>query len=176
MRATTRIAAFVTGAAARPVADRLVVPLLVLAVAALALGVFLPVIEVKNLVIFADRFSIADAAWRLLADGQYLLGAVIIVFSAVFPLGKAVIALVLWLRLRIAGSYPEKWIDYLEFFGRWSCADVFLVAISIVVVKSTGIADARMEIGLWFFTASIVLTAYAVHRVKRAVRRVVGQN
>ena len=38
--------------------DRLVPPLLVLAVISLALGVFLPVVEVRNLAIFSNRFSI----------------------------------------------------------------------------------------------------------------------
>lgn len=146
--------------------DRLILPLFVLAFAALGLGVLLPVVEVSNLVIFATRFSIAEAAWRLLADGEILLGAVIVVFSVGFPLGKIVVALAVFWRLESTGAAPSRWIDRLEFFGRWSCADVLIVAIAIVVTKSTGVADARMEIGLWFFAASVVLTAVGVHRLK----------
>ena len=62
----------------------------------------------------------------------------------------------------------------LEFFGRWSSADVLLIAIAIVVAKSSGIAGARMEYGLWFFAASIVLTGFGVHRLKRAALAVRG--
>ena len=76
--------------------DRLVLPLLALAVISLALGVFLPVVEVRNLAIFSNRFSIMEASWELLADQQYLLGVVVIVFSIVFPLGKILAAGIVW--------------------------------------------------------------------------------
>jgi paraquat-inducible protein A len=155
-----------------PPADRLIPPILLLATAALALGVSLPVVEVSNLAIFANRFSIAEAAWRLLMDEQFLLGTVIVVFSVIFPFGKIVAAAVLWLRLRTGGEISRRWIAALEFFGRWSCADVLLVAIAIVVTKSTGVADARMEIGIWFFAGSILLTAVGVHRLKGQLRKV----
>ncbi|MEX2454509.1 MAG: paraquat-inducible protein A [Rhodospirillaceae bacterium] len=151
-----------------PQTDRLIPPTLLLAAAALVLGVYLPVVEVRNLAIFSTRFSIAEAAWQLLADRQYLLGAVIVVFSVVFPLGKILAAAALYVRLLRRGTPPDRWVGWLEFFGRWSSADVLLVAIAIVVAKSSGVADARMEIGLWFFAASIVLTGFGVHRLKRA--------
>lgn len=147
--------------------DRLVLPLLTLAVIALGLGVFLPVVEVRNLVIFANRFSIMEAAWQLLIDEQYLLGLVVIVFSIVFPFGKILVAAIVWARFRNTGAISLIWISRLEFLGRWSCADVLLVAIVIVVAKASGIAGASMEIGMWFFAAAIPLTALAVHRVKK---------
>lgn len=148
--------------------DKIILPILGIAALSLGLGVFLPVVEVSNLAIFATRFSIAEAAWELLADEQYLLGIVIVVFSVVFPLGKILAAAMLWKRFRNTGEAPGRWIGWLEFFGRWSCADVLLVAIAIVVAKTSGIANARMEIGMWFFAASIVLMGIGVYRLKRA--------
>lgn len=152
--------------------DRLILPVLLLATMCLGLGVFLPAVEVSNLAIFATRFSIAEAAWELIADEQYLLGIVIVVFSVVFPLGKIFAASVLWRRFRRTGTMPGRWIGRLEFFGRWSSADVLLVAIAIVVAKSSGIANARMEIGMWFFAASIVLMGVGVYRLKKATASV----
>ena len=151
-----------------PLSDRLILPVLLLAAVSLALGVFLPVVEVSNLAIFANRFSIAEAAWELVADGQYLLGIVIVVFSVVFPLGKILAATLLWMRFQKTRTAPGRWIGWLEFFGRWSCADVLLVSIAIVVAKTSGIANARMEIGMWFFAASIVLMGIGVYRLKKA--------
>ena len=148
--------------------DRLIYPLLLLAVITLALGVFLPVVEVRNLAIFSNRFSIMEASWELLADEQYLLGLVVIVFSIVFPFGKILAAALVWARYRNTGDVSLTWISRLEFLGRWSCADVLLVAMAIVVAKASGIAGATMEIGMWFFAATIPLTAWAVHRVKKA--------
>jgi paraquat-inducible protein A len=149
--------------------NRLILPALVLATVCLALGIFLPVVEVSNLAIFASQFSIAEAAWELLADEQYLLGVVIIVFSVVFPFGKIVTAAILWRHFKNSGVTESRWIGRLEFFGRWSCADVLLVAIAIVVVKTSGIASARMEIGMWFFAASIILMGIGVYHLKRAL-------
>ena len=148
--------------------DRLILPVFVLATISLVLGVFLPVVEVNNLAIFSSRFSIAEAAWELMVDEQYLLGLVVIVFSVVFPLGKIFAAIVLWRRFQNTGDAPVRWIGWLEFFGRWSCADVLLVAVAIVVAKTSGIANARMEIGIWFFAASIVLMGIGVYRLKKA--------
>ena len=149
-------------------ADSLIFPVLLVAVLSLGLGVYLPVVEVSNLAIFSNQFSIAEAALELLKDEQYLLGFVVIVFSVVFPLGKILAALVLWQRFRKTGAAPDRWIGRLEFFGRWSCADVLLVAMAIVVVKTSGIANARMEIGMWFFAASIVLMGIGVYLLKKA--------
>lgn len=149
-------------------ADRLIVPVLLIAALSLGLGVYLPVVEVSNLAIFSSRFSIAEAALELLKDEQYLLGFVVIVFSVVFPLGKILAAAVLWQRYRKSGAKPDRWIGRLEFFGRWSCADVLLVAMAIVVAKTSGIAYARMEIGMWFFAVSIVLTGIGVYLLKKA--------
>ena len=148
--------------------DKLISPILLGAVVLLGLGVFMPVVEVSNLAIFSSRFSIAEAAWELVADEQYLLGFVVIVFSVVFPLGKILAAAALWQRFKKTGTAPGRWIGWLEFFGRWSCADVLLVAMAIVVAKTSGIANARMEIGMWFFAASIVLMGVGVYRLKRA--------
>ena len=149
-------------------ADRLIFPVLLIAALSLVLGVYLPVVEVSNLAIFSSRFSIAEAAVELLKDEQYLLGFVVIVFSVVFPLGKILAASVLWQRYRKCGATPDRWIGRLEFFGRWSCADVLLVAMAIVVAKTSGIAYARMEIGMWFFAVSIVLTGIGVYLLKKA--------
>ncbi len=151
--------------------DMLIFPVLLCATLSLGLGVFLPVVEVSNLAIFATRFSIAEAAWELVADEQYLLGFVVIVFSVVFPLGKILAAAFLWQRYKKTGAAPGRWIGWLEFFGRWSCADVLLVAMAIVVAKTSGIANARMEIGMWFFAASIVLMGIGVYRLKRVTAK-----
>jgi len=151
--------------------NRLVIILLLLSVTSLVLGVFLPVVEVRNFAIFSNKFSIMEAAWQLLVDDQYLLGAVIIIFSIIFPLGKILATAVAWYSIYRVGRVRMTIIDRLEFLGRWSCADVLLVAIAIVVAKASGIAGATMEIGLWFFAASIPLTALAVYLVKKSAPR-----
>ena len=68
--------------------DRLIAPTLALAAAALGLGVFLPVVEVSNLAIFANRFSIAEMARAGIVLN--LIGALVIA-TVVSTFGLAVL-------------------------------------------------------------------------------------
>jgi len=124
--------------------DRLILPVLLLATVCLALGVFLPVVEVSNLAIFASRFSTAEAAWELMADEQYPLGIVIIVFSVVFPLGKKLAAAALSKPFQNTGETPATWIGRLVFFVRRSCADVLQVDVAIPFAKHYGTPNEPM--------------------------------
>jgi len=59
-----------------------------------------------------------------------------------------------------------------DVLGKWSFTDVMVVAILIVVAKSTGLAEAEAMPGLYFFSASVVLTAAAVWRLRGVARRI----
>ena len=150
--------------------DHLTVFLLLLASVCLGLGVCLPIVEVQNLIIFKNEFSIIEAAHQLYVDKQFFLSFVIIIFSIIFPFGKILVTFVVFWSYPGLGSRASVWIRRLEFLGRWSCTDVFIVALAIVVTKASGIAGATMEHGLWFFAASIPLTMAAVQRIKKLVQ------
>ena len=51
-----------------------------------------------------------------------------------------------------------------------SMLDVFIVAVIVVSAKSSFIASAQLRPGLYLFAASILLSMYAVHRIRRAAR------
>ena len=51
-------------------------------------------------------------------------------------------------------------------------ADVFVVAIVLTVAKTSGfMASGRLEIGIYFFTASVLGTMYVAYLLKRALAR-----
>lgn len=70
------------------------------------------------------------------------------------------------------GKLGAKALPVIEVIGKLSMADVFLIALYIVVVKGVGIGHVQPAWGLWLFTACVLgssLVAYLTQkRLKRA--------
>ncbi len=75
-----------------------------------------------------------------------LLSVVIVLFSIVFPTAKLYSAFHSMLNER---DLPG-WIAIL---GKWSLMDVLLVAILIFAAKTSGLASAFAQPGIWFYMA-----------------------
>lgn len=132
----------------------------------LVLGLSLPILSVRSLWLFTDRFSIFDAVLRLLAEGELVVAAAVATFSIGFPLCKLVAAFALWRRLDAPPARRERAVRRLEWVGRWAMLDVFVAALVVFSVKASGIADARTEPGLYLFLASVLLSMAAIHRLR----------
>ncbi|MCP5368728.1 MAG: paraquat-inducible protein A [Hyphomicrobiales bacterium] len=152
--------------------DRFMGLVLVAAAVCLAVGVTMPVVRVREFLIFSNEFSIAQAARDLWRDGQVFLAFLVATFSIVFPGLKTLGAISLWYGLDYTSRHFGHTLALVDFLGKWSFTDVLVVAILIVVAKSTGLAEAQAMPGLYFFSASVVLTAFAVHRLRRVAGRI----
>lgn len=51
-----------------------------------------------------------------------------------------------------------KVYEFVEFIGRWSMLDIFILAILVTAVKLGSWADVKPEIGALFFTFVVILT------------------
>lgn len=151
--------------------DRVAGGLLVLSAAVLGLGLFLPVLRVDRFLFLTDRVSIAEGIHALLSEGEILIGAVVLLFSAVFPMLKLGLAFRLWGWADVRAAAFDRQARRLEWLGKWSMVDVLVVALLVFSVKATGLADATTEAGLYFFCAAVLGTAVAVGRVKAAARK-----
>lgn len=114
-------------------------------------------IEFKDQVIFFQSKSIVDVVHILLEAGKYdsiLVGILILVFSILFPIAK-----VLSTKLYLLGK--AKWrnnkvICYFAFkSGKWSMADVYVIAIFMAYIGFKGILDNQIK-GLTMQTDSLV--------------------
>lgn len=142
--------------------------MLILAIAFLPLGLVLPVLETTRLWVFRSSYSLIDTVRALVEEGELALALLIGLFSLVTPVVKA--AAVTALHLRPAGTRAgilARWVDRL---GKWSLADVLVIALLIVLASGTGLQLAA-EPGLWFFTASAVLLMIASDLVVRDLER-----
>lgn len=141
-----------------------------LAAVLLAAGVTAPVIHVNRLFIFSDSFSIIEAVGQLAGAGHYFLAVVIFLFSVIIPVFKIATAYRAWRSLEVGGEGFARVVGVLELIGKWSMLDVFIVAVIVVSAESSIIASAQLQPGLYLFAASILLSMYAVHRIRRVAR------
>lgn len=144
---------------------RLFLPIVLFAsTLSLGLGLVLPLIRIDRLLLFTDEPSLLAIVSGLWWEGEMLLSAVIALFSIVFPCLKLGLLHVAAYGERDAHHVVPAWLRALS---NWSMLDVVLVALVIFAAKTSGLATALSQSGLWFFAASALLTATASALVKR---------
>lgn len=125
-----------------------------------AAGVTMPVLLVTKFYFFEDVVDLTGATKTLLAEGETLLAAVVFIFTLLFPIVKL---LGLWAAYRL----PMDWaagriaIHLVDWTGKWSMLDVFVVALVVVMLKGSWVADAETGPGLYCFFGAVLLTMLA---------------
>ena len=135
--------------------------LLIVSAFSLALGVSQPLLRFEHLVFFTRTPSLLEIIRELWISGDALLAAAVALFSVVFPMGKILAAQSV---LAAGDGDPVKRDLIRRLFGlvsKWSMMDVLLVALVIFAAKTSGLADAFTQPGLWFYAASVGCAAIA---------------
>ena len=97
------------------------------------------------------------------------LAIIVSLFAVVMPYFKTILLALIQFGL----VHGPRWMTALEIAGKLSMADVFLLAMYVVVVKGVGVGHVDIAWGLYLFTA-LVLTSLAITiSHKRAQRRTV---
>ena len=133
----------------------------------LVAGVLMPFMTVQKFMLFDDTQSLAEIVFYLHREGDTFLAVVVALFSIVMPFAKINTLYRLWSIRYTGGERMRKLLKLLEFVGKWSMIEVFMAAAAIFSIKSSGLADATSEPGLYFFAASVVLSLAATWLVKR---------
>jgi paraquat-inducible protein A len=137
----------------------LVVPVLLVSSAlCLAFGLVLPLVRFEKLYFFDETPSLIDIVLSLWGQGNGGLAVLVALFSIVFPVVKLLgIALEATARTQPDGQ-ANLLARLLPVLGKWSMMDVMLVALVIVAAKTSGMASAFTQPGLWFYAASAIMT------------------
>lgn len=137
----------------------LVVPaLLVLSALFLAFGLVLPLVRFEKLYFFDETPSLIDIVVSLWGQGSGGLAVLVALFSIIFPVIKLFgIALEATVQARPHGK-TSLIARLLPVLGKWSMMDVMLVALVIVAAKTSGMASAFTQPGLWFYATSAIMT------------------
>ena len=138
----------------------LVALLLLTASMSFALGITLPILHMQKLYFFEETPSIISLLSALWEEGNHLIALAVLAFSVVFPLLKLMTVFIAAIapQARLAYSPIIRWAGVLS---KWSMMDVLLVALVITAAKTSGLADAIVQPGLWFYAASAVAGAVA---------------
>lgn len=132
-----------------------------------ALGIVLPLIHVDRLFFFSNEPSLIGMIAGLWSGGDWLLAGIVALFSVAFP----AIKLGLLHNAAYGGPGANAGVPgWLRALSNWSMLDVVLVALVIFAAKTSGMATAFTKPGLWFFAASVLLTATASALVKRGAQ------
>ena len=130
-------------------------PLLLLAASvSFGLGISLPLMKFEKLWLFSETPSLVQIISNLWLQQEILLAAIVALFSIVFPMLKLFSTFQTVLR----GKLMTGWTAAL---AKWSMMDVLLVAIVIFAAKTSGLANAISQPGLWFYGLSTVTAALA---------------
>ncbi len=141
--------------------------LLAVAAALLATGFFAPMFTLEQFLFIHNRFSLLSGIWQLALDGELVLFLLIFCFSVVLP----VLKLLVLLRLTGAAIHHDSrlphYLRLMHSYGRWSMLDVFVVAVMVVAVKLSAIAEVQVHWGLYAFAGAVLLTLYITSKVSR---------
>jgi uncharacterized paraquat-inducible protein A len=108
-------------------------------------------------------YSVVSGVLRLISGGNVAIGIVLLLFSVLFPMAKLVI-----LRGAIADAAAGRAHEFASRFGRYSMADVFVVALIVVVSRSfPGGTTVDVRWGAFAFAAAAVLSLLLAARVGR---------
>ncbi len=108
-----------------------------------------------------------------LAKSDVFLCIIVGVFAILIPYIKTIV--LLGAQFGQLGN-PTFWLKVLTAMGKLSMADVFLIAMYVVMIKGIGIGDIVIQWGLYLFTALVLASIWATWATDRALKREVAAN
>jgi paraquat-inducible protein A len=132
--------------------------LLVAAPLLLAFGLVLPLVRFETFYFFNDTPSLLGIIASLWKGGDIPLALIVALVSVALPIVKMVsLATEALTGNGEAGGSPFS-DQVVPQLSRWSMMDVLLVAIVITAAKTSGVATAFTQPGLWCYAASTIIS------------------
>lgn len=112
-----------------------------------------------------DESTILDGIIYFFQEGEYLIGGIILTASVLVPLFKilGIILILLSIRFHWNGWLRHKSaiFRFIEFIGRWSFLDVFVIALLAAMVRFGSLTTIEADLAAPYFTAVVVCTMFA---------------
>lgn len=124
-------------------------------------GIFLPFTVVTKLWLFENQISVYRGLIILWKAGELFLFFILFVFTICFPFVKINALLALWLYPGLTADQARTFYKFVSNLGKWSMLDVFVVAILVLTIKSSGLAHIEVSAGFFLFFSSVMLTQFA---------------
>lgn len=130
---------------------------------------------------FDKTRSILETAMELRNSGHLPVAVLIVLFSVIVPLAKALLLLSLLLPMR--DSAKRRLLEFSDAISKWSMADVFVIAIFIAFLAGQGLQesrglvdfDASLGDGFWYFLAYCLLAIAGTQLLSAGLRQRLNQ-
>lgn len=140
------------------------------ALIALAGGLLMPIMMMSihkdvqylgEVVLTMESKGVLGSIAKLFENHDYVVGGALLLFSILLPLLKTLS--MLFVALFIQNQSAHRAVLFFKMLGKWSMADVFVVATFLVYLSgSTGeMSRAEVQVGLYFFLAYVILSMLA---------------
>lgn len=120
-----------------------------------------PMLQTRTL-LSVQEDTIVGGAVELFAHGAVLIALVILFASVVIPLGKflaiAFLALSVTRPSVVSTHHRQLLYEVVEYIGRWSMVDIFVVAILSSLVQLNALAAINPGLASLFFALSVIFT------------------
>ncbi len=153
-----------------------------MALIALAVGIFAPIMIMsiyKNVDILGDitltaqSKSLFGTLNSLFESGEYAVGGFLLLFSIVLPLFKNLS--LIFVSLFAKSTFAHSVVHFFKVLGKWSMADVFVVATLLVFLSSgDGTSHAEIEVGLYFFMMYVIVSMIATLTTDKLLQKTKG--
>lgn len=134
----------------------LLVPGLILPIISVKIGAELPIVGELNL--HKSTQSVIDTIRNLYQNNNILVAFLILLFSIIVPITKALLVFIAVLRKDT--SKGSRIQNTLAIIGKWSMADVFVVATLIAHLSSSSddAISSKLHIGFYYFLGYCILS------------------
>lgn len=154
-----------------------VADLIAIALIFLAVGLVAPILSLKayttvpvvgEVILKYEVKSVITTIGTLARSHNLPVAVLVAAFSVLTPVAKLLIAVSVLQR-----RWP-KWhrrgLAFMHAVGKWSMADVFVVAVLVAYFAASGdeFSEAHLGVGLYFFAAYCLLSQFATHLLARA--------
>jgi len=112
----------------------------------------------------STSYSILGGILVMIKNGSVAIGILLFLFSVVFPMWK--LATFIYYTYRTKKT-PSKSLKIALNLGKYSMLDVFVLAVLVIAVKGLpGGSRMDLEVGIFFFTASVLLSIFLGQKIK----------
>jgi len=124
-------------------------------------------IMTRTTITYTAGDTIMDGIVAFYLEGSWFIALIILIASIIIPIAKLIVLtyLLLVVQFRLPGNDLDRTRLYrmVDFIGRWSMLDVFVVAISIALLQLQPFLVTAPGMGLVFFAAVVILTMLAAN-------------
>lgn len=117
-------------------------------------GISLPLLSVSEFWFFKNEISLINIVFGLFENAEYFLAVIVSIFGVVIPFIK--------ISARLMGL---KFVDKFQ-LHKFAMLDIFLISFIVFSSKFASLFDAKIGIGFYFLSASILIGFIQIFRRK----------